>query len=52
MMTVAVAESEGDLRGALDAILAMLEDDQPVLLHQRRLLLQGERSSPSCVPRG
>jgi DNA-binding NarL/FixJ family response regulator len=41
MMTVAVAESEGDLRGALDTILEMLKDDQPALLHQRRLLLEG-----------
>ncbi|WP_181156863.1 MULTISPECIES: helix-turn-helix transcriptional regulator [unclassified Microbacterium] len=41
MMTVAVAESEGDLRGALDTILEMLQDDQPALLHQRRLLLEG-----------
>ena len=41
MMTVAVAESEGNLRGALDAILEMLHDDQPALLHQRRLMLQG-----------
>jgi len=40
VMTVAVAESAGDLRGALAAILAMLDDDGPVLLHQRRLLLQ------------
>lgn len=40
MMTVAVAESEGDLRGALDAILEMLRGDQPALLHQRRLLLE------------
>lgn len=41
MMTVAVAESEGNLRGALDAILEMLRDDRPALLHQRRLLLEG-----------
>ncbi|MFK3676993.1 helix-turn-helix transcriptional regulator [Microbacterium sp. NPDC090218] len=41
MMTVAVAESEGDLRGALDEILGMLHDEQPALLHQRRLLLEG-----------
>lgn len=41
MMTVAVAESGGDLRGALDTILEMLHDDQPALLHQRRLLLEG-----------
>jgi len=40
MMTVAVAESAGDLRGALDAILEMLKDEQPALLHQRRLLLE------------
>ena len=39
-MTVAVAESQGDLRGALDAILEMLDDDRPALLHQRRLLLE------------
>jgi DNA-binding CsgD family transcriptional regulator len=39
-MAVAVAESRGDLRGALAAILTMLDDDGPVLLHQRRLLLQ------------
>ncbi|WP_258567249.1 helix-turn-helix transcriptional regulator [Microbacterium sp. Se5.02b] len=41
MMTVAVAESEGDLRGALATILEMLHDDRPALLHQRRLLLEG-----------
>ncbi|WP_156149047.1 helix-turn-helix transcriptional regulator [Microbacterium oxydans] len=41
MMIVAVAESRGDLRGALDAILEMLKDDEPALLHQRRLLLEG-----------
>lgn len=41
MMTVAVAESTGDLRGALDTILEMLRDDEPALLHQRRLLLEG-----------
>ncbi|WEK61791.1 MAG: AAA family ATPase [Candidatus Microbacterium colombiense] len=40
VMQVAVAESAGDPRGALAAILAMLDDDGPVLLHQRRLLLQ------------
>jgi ATP/maltotriose-dependent transcriptional regulator MalT len=40
VMTVAVAESAGDLAGALDAILRMLDDDGPRLLHQRRLLLQ------------
>lgn len=40
VMAVAVAESEGDLRGALAAILAMVADAGPVLLHQRRLLLQ------------
>ncbi|WP_336641182.1 helix-turn-helix transcriptional regulator [Microbacterium sp. USHLN272] len=39
-MTVAVAESAGDLRGALAEIVVMLDDDGPVLLHQRRLLLQ------------
>lgn len=41
MMTVAVAESEGNLHGALDVILEMLRDEQPALLHQRRLLLEG-----------
>ncbi|WP_168429262.1 helix-turn-helix transcriptional regulator [Microbacterium sp. K24] len=41
MMTVAVAESAGDLRGALDTILEMLQDEHPALLHQRRLLLEG-----------
>lgn len=41
MMTVAVAESEGDYRGALDMILEMLQDERPALLHQRRLLLEG-----------
>ncbi|MCB8043882.1 response regulator transcription factor [Microbacterium oxydans] len=41
MMIVAVAESRGDLRGALDTILEMLENDEPALLHQRRLLLEG-----------
>jgi DNA-binding CsgD family transcriptional regulator/tetratricopeptide (TPR) repeat protein len=41
MMTVAVAESQGDFRGALDTILEMLQDEQPALLHQRRLLLEG-----------
>lgn len=41
MMTVAVAESAGDLRGALDTILEMLRDERPALLHQRRLMLQG-----------
>ncbi len=40
VMTVAVAESSGELSGALDAILRMLADDGPRLLHQRRLLLQ------------
>lgn len=40
VMTVAVAESGGDLEGALAAILRMLDDDGPRLLHQRRLLLQ------------
>lgn len=39
-MQVAVAESQGDLRGALDVIGEMLEDDRPALLHQRRLLLE------------
>lgn len=39
-MSVAVAESAGDLRGALAEIVEMLDDDGPVLLHQRRLLLQ------------
>lgn len=41
MMTVAVAESAGDLRLALDTILEMLRDEQPALLHQRRVLLEG-----------
>lgn len=41
MMAVAVAESSGDVRGALDVVLDMLRDDQPALLHQRRLLLEG-----------
>ncbi len=40
VMTVAVAESSGDLPAALDAILRMLDDAGPRLLHQRRLLLQ------------
>ena len=40
VMTVAVAESRGDLAGALAAIIAMLDDDGPRTLHQRRLLLQ------------
>ncbi|KJQ54261.1 hypothetical protein RS85_01863 [Microbacterium sp. SA39] len=40
VMEVSVAESAGDPQGALDAILAMLADEGPVLLHQRRLLLQ------------
>lgn len=40
VMEVAVAESTGDLRGALATILKMLDDDGPVLLHQRRILLQ------------
>ncbi len=40
VMAVAVAESAGDPRGALAAILAMIDDEGPVLLHQRRLLLQ------------
>ncbi|WP_157540906.1 helix-turn-helix transcriptional regulator [Microbacterium sp. XT11] len=40
VMTVAVAESRGDLDGALAAILRMLDDDGPRTLHQRRLLLQ------------
>lgn len=40
VMQVSVAESAGDLRGALDAILGMLADEGPALLHQRRLLLQ------------
>ncbi len=39
-MTVAVAESQGDLRRALDVILDMLQDPGPALLHQRRLLLE------------
>ncbi len=40
VMRVAVAESRDDLASALAAILSMLDDDGPVLLHQRRLLLQ------------
>ncbi|WP_337002248.1 MULTISPECIES: helix-turn-helix transcriptional regulator [unclassified Microbacterium] len=40
VMKVAVAESSGDLEGALGAILDMLADEGPTLLHQRRLLLQ------------
>lgn len=40
VMKVAVAESSGDYAAALDAILQMLADDGPRLLHQRRLLLQ------------
>lgn len=40
MMRVAVAEARGDLSGALAEITAMLRDEGPVLLHQRRLLLE------------
>lgn len=40
VMEVAVAESAGDHEGALRAILDMLREDGPVLLHQRRLLLE------------
>ena len=40
-MEVAVAESEGDQRRALDTVLEMLGDGRPALLHQRRLLLEG-----------
>ncbi|QDE33583.1 hypothetical protein FIV50_01470 [Microbacterium foliorum] len=40
MMRVAVAEGRGDLAGALDEIRAMLADEGPVFLHQRRLLLE------------
>lgn len=40
VMQVSVAESAGDLDGALDVILAMLADEGPALLHQRRILLQ------------
>ena len=40
MMRVAVAEGGGDHAGALDEIRAMLADDGPVFLHQRRLLLE------------
>ena len=40
-MQVAVAESRGELRAALDAIREMVEDERPALLHQRRLLLEG-----------
>lgn len=39
-MTVAVAESRGDIREALDAVREMLADKGPVLLHERRLLLE------------
>lgn len=52
MMTVAVAESEGNLRGALDAILEMLRDDRPALLHQRRLLLEGGAIIAEAARRG
>lgn len=41
IMIVAVAQSEGDPQRALDAILEMLRDERPSLLHQRRLLLEG-----------
>ncbi|MFJ4223800.1 AAA family ATPase [Microbacterium sp. NPDC089695] len=40
MMRVAVAESRGDLAGALDEILLMLRDPGPALLHERRLMLE------------
>ncbi len=40
MMRVSVAESRGDLAAALEEVLAMLRDDGPVQLHQRRLLLE------------
>lgn len=39
-MSVAVAESADDPAGALAEIVGMLDDPGPVLLHQRRLLLQ------------
>ncbi len=40
IMRVEVAESRGDLAGALEEIRGMLRDEGPVLIHQRRLLLQ------------
>ncbi len=40
MMRVAVAEGQGDLAGALGEVRAMLADQGPVSLHQRRLLLE------------
>ncbi|WP_164234167.1 helix-turn-helix transcriptional regulator [Microbacterium hydrocarbonoxydans] len=40
MMRVEVAQSRGDLAGALEEIRGMLRDERPVLIHQRRLLLQ------------
>ncbi len=40
MMRVSVAESRGDLEGALNEIREMLHDDGPVQLHQRRLMLE------------
>lgn len=40
MMRVAVAAGRGDLAGALDEVRAMLADEGPVFLHQRRLLLE------------
>ncbi|MFJ2544801.1 AAA family ATPase [Microbacterium sp. NPDC087589] len=43
MMRVAVAEGRGDLAGALGEIRAMLADEGPVFLHQRRLLLEAGR---------
>lgn len=40
MMRVAVAEGRGDHARALAEVRAMLADDGPVFLHQRRLLLE------------
>lgn len=40
MMRLSVAESGGDLRAALDEVRAMLRDDGPRLLHERRLMLE------------
>ncbi|PCE15481.1 hypothetical protein AUC47_11320 [Microbacterium sp. SZ1] len=40
MMRLSVAEAGGDLRTALDEVRAMLRDDGPRLLHERRLMLE------------
>lgn len=40
MMRLSVAESGGDLRTALDEVRAMIRDDGPRLLHERRLMLE------------